>query len=996
MKKNFNCTSPNILKKNNLMNYKSKNLIINYKNSHIDKSIFKYNLSRSKKNSTKTAKVSPMAIHNKIIKQINKSISNSVSKSKSKSREKGSKNLGKNNMGKSGKFKKLGNKIGNMNYIYLKGFLNKKIMKNNISFIKKNKYEPKIDLNLNKSSQYKKQNLLGRISKTKTYLLNIGLNHLLNKLNQNIFKTTTSSGLNSTKSSKEKKQKKINITNKSNSNSIKRKNKNNKISLKYNKNINIIKSNIKKHSHSIINKVKNIIITNEINNNCRHNIINKSLLITKNPLIRHVSKNQIYKNDVIYIKNSRLSSMTQLSKSFNINLKKKLNKIKTDIKNVCYNYNYKSNNNNLFSIKKISKVNSKLLSHINIFTKTKNSKLNSKSNSNKKYKKNNGKIGKHGKTGNNTKIINKLVKKYGKTKNKNVKINKKQKHNTNKITQKNNGINNKGIILNPKVKKYLNNYIENNNINNSSISLIDDNYGYYFEEAEKLSKKINSYAKLHDYKLYPKTNIYFYKIGRIIGRGAFGKVNLALHILSGYLVAMKSFNKTKINLPLRKIKNEIKIMQKLRNNKHIVKLLEAFENEKYYFIIMENVVGGNLFNAINKMGKLPESLAKNIFRQLIETIKYIHSKNIVHRDIKPDNILLNLNNNIKLCDFGVSKEIKKGILISDSCGTPAFIAPEILLSKPYDPYIADIWSCGVVLYIMVNGFFPFTGINETQLHKSILSGKFPKPNSISKELMDIINKILELNPNKRIKLDEILNHPWLKVKKDINDDILNKENLFAKAEKIIYYNLRKNYKDINNNDEGHLEHFTYRNIDTDYQDENLNNQTISDIITPYNSKRENNYDPDLYYDDINIEKDIVKYLPKVNELNKLYEINNNSDFDQGYMFNKKENYQNKIMNSFNESYIKKKIEQKNKNNDIKINIKENNKIKLIDINNEIENLNRDDNNEIKNKEINLDESIIKYIENLGYKKEYIIKSLELNELNYATATYYLKLSLNDD
>ena len=119
MKKNFNCTSPNILKKNNLMNYKSKNLIINYKNSHIDKSIFKYNLSRSKKNSTKTAKVSPMAIHNKIIKQINKSISNSVSKSKSKSREKGSKNLGKNNMGKSGKFKKLGNKIGNMNYIYI-------------------------------------------------------------------------------------------------------------------------------------------------------------------------------------------------------------------------------------------------------------------------------------------------------------------------------------------------------------------------------------------------------------------------------------------------------------------------------------------------------------------------------------------------------------------------------------------------------------------------------------------------------------------------------------------------------------------------------------------------------------------------------------------------------------------------------------------------------------------------------------------------------------
>ena len=448
---------------------------------------------------------------------------------------------------------------------------------------------------------------------------------------------------------------------------------------------------------------------------------------------------------------------------------------------------------------------------------------------------------------------------------------------------------------------------------------------------------------------------------------------------------------------MRKIKNEVKIMQKLRYHKGIIKLLEAFENEKYYFIIMENIIGGNLFNAINKMGKLPESLARNIFKQLIETVQYIHSKGIVHRDIKPDNILLNLNNQIKLCDFGVSKEIKKGILISDSCGTPAFIAPEILLDAPYDPYMTDIWSCGVVLYVMVSGFFPFAGINENELHQNILNGQFLMIDDISKELKDLINKILELNPNKRISINEILNHPWLNIEEDNNNqkNLLYKDDLFTNAEKIIYYKLRKNYKEIKNNDDFDLENFTYRNIETDYQDENLNDQSTSIIITPFNSKRKD-FDDDLFYNDINIENYLMKFLPKVNELNKLYELNNNCDFDQGIMLNRNYNSNNKLMNSFNESYLKKQNEIKIKNKEEKM-IKIENKENKIDKNNEIENENRVNNENInlKSDEIIFDDNIISYVENLGYKREYIIKSLELNDLNYATATYYLKFCIND-
>ena len=176
---------------------------------------------------------------------------------------------------------------------------------------------------------------------------------------------------------------------------------------------------------------------------------------------------------------------------------------------------------------------------------------------------------------------------------------------------------------------------------------------------------------------------------------------------------------------------------------------------------MENISGGNLLNAINKMSKFSESMAKNIFKQLILTIKYLHNMNIVHRDIKPDNILLELDNTIKLCDFGVSKQVKKGQLLTDSCGTPAFIAPEILKDHPYDPYLTDIWSSGVVLYIIVSGFFPFRGTNENELRKNIIEGNYPKLIDISDNLKDLLNKMLEINPNKIISLYEIIKNPWL-------------------------------------------------------------------------------------------------------------------------------------------------------------------------------------------------------------------------------------------
>ena len=544
---------------------------------------------------------------------------------------------------------------------------------------------------------------------------------------------------------------------------------------------------------------------------------------------------------------------------------------------------------------------------------------------------------------------------------------------------------------NSKINKYTNNKSDNNNISSNNIKKLHSNNCtkdeltllinnkdslYYNDISKKLSEKIRQYGTEHNYNEYPKTDLTYYQIGRSIGHGAFGKVNIALHVLSGHIVCIKSFNKKKNTFSFNRIKNEVKIMRKLRKSDNIVKLFELFETKDYYCLVMENVVGGNLLNAINKMNKIPESLSKIIFKQLMLTLQYIHSNNIVHRDIKPDNILLDLDNTIKLCDFGVSKIIPPGQLINDSCGTPAFIAPEILLDTPYNPYFTDIWSCGVVLYAMVTGFFPFRGINETQLHESILSGIYPKPKDISEELNDLLSRILNTNPNKRISLENILGHPWL------NNDVgyLNKNlnlNLFTKAEKIIYGKLKLNYKKIN---EGiQMENFTNKNIDSYYEEENKNVQTMSIVFTPYNSNREKDGDEDLYYDDVNIEDDIIKFTPKVQEISRLYEIHNNYDYDQGYIIEKKELWRRKLKVSIKNSF----------ENDKNINFKDSNKKDVSGINNNFWKINTSMNLD----NFIIDEEAIKYVEKFGYKKEYIIKSIESNELNHASATYYLKLSL---
>lgn len=255
---------------------------------------------------------------------------------------------------------------------------------------------------------------------------------------------------------------------------------------------------------------------------------------------------------------------------------------------------------------------------------------------------------------------------------------------------------------------------------------------------------------------------YNFHLIQLIGKGAYGKVNVGLHVLSGKLVAIKSFNKVKITTDKakNKILHETNIL-KYCNHPNVVKFYETFESRNHILIIMEYISCGDLLSFVRKRTKLSEKVAKFIFRQIVEALQYIHSKNIIHRDIKLDNILIDLNNTIKLCDFGVSKQIKQGEVIYDQCGTPAYIAPEILRNEGFQGFSADIWSAGIVLYAMVQGRVPFFTKEVQDLYLLITKNPYTPLQDVSKELEDLVAKLLEKDPSKRITTEQILKHPWM-------------------------------------------------------------------------------------------------------------------------------------------------------------------------------------------------------------------------------------------
>jgi len=213
---------------------------------------------------------------------------------------------------------------------------------------------------------------------------------------------------------------------------------------------------------------------------------------------------------------------------------------------------------------------------------------------------------------------------------------------------------------------------------------------------------------------------------------------------------------------LERSRREIEILKQLTklDNTYIVKFIDSIETDSHLCMIEEYVSGGQLGALIVKKHGLSERCVHKIFKQILCAIECCHKNNIIHRDIKLSNIMVDENKDIKLIDFGVSNFIGEGIFRTTFCGTPAFVAPEILLGDKYWGPEVDLWSMGVVLYSMLMAEFPFKCI------ANILNGEFREPLTISKECLDLLKRMLVVKKENRETLDGVINHPWIKMSQE--------------------------------------------------------------------------------------------------------------------------------------------------------------------------------------------------------------------------------------
>ncbi|KAH9977846.1 kinase-like domain-containing protein [Lactifluus volemus] len=256
--------------------------------------------------------------------------------------------------------------------------------------------------------------------------------------------------------------------------------------------------------------------------------------------------------------------------------------------------------------------------------------------------------------------------------------------------------------------------------------------------------------------IMPASKLGEYTIIQEIAEGTFGKVK-------SHKVAMKFISKHVINMTRTKnrVQREVEYMRTLRHA-HIIKLYEVISTPTDIIIVLE-YAGGELFNYIVANGRMPEHQARRFFQQLISGIEYSHRLKIVHRDLKPENVLLDDDLNVKIADFGLSNEIKDGDFLKTSCGSPNYAAPEVIRGGLYTGPEIDVWSAGVILYVMLCGRLPFEDEDVHTLFTKISQGTYHTPSHLSPHARSLITGMLAVDPVKRITVPEIIQHPFFQV-----------------------------------------------------------------------------------------------------------------------------------------------------------------------------------------------------------------------------------------
>ncbi|KAG7454593.1 hypothetical protein MATL_G00261450 [Megalops atlanticus] len=271
--------------------------------------------------------------------------------------------------------------------------------------------------------------------------------------------------------------------------------------------------------------------------------------------------------------------------------------------------------------------------------------------------------------------------------------------------------------------------------------------------SESWKKQVDDIKKIFEFK-------------EILGTGAFSEVVLAQEKASGKMFAVKCIPKKALKGKESSIENEIAVLRRIKHE-NIVALEDIYESSNHLYLIMQLVSGGELFDRIVEKGFYTEKDASTLIRQVLDAVNYLHKMGIVHRDLKPENLLYfnpQDESKIMISDFGLSKMEGTGDVMSTACGTPGYVAPEVLAQKPYSKAV-DCWSIGVIAYILLCGYPPFYDENDSKLFEQILKADYefdsPYWDDISDSAKDFISNLMEKDPAKRFTCEQALRHPWI-------------------------------------------------------------------------------------------------------------------------------------------------------------------------------------------------------------------------------------------